>query len=189
MQTKTMPGLLPVRSAQDIPSHLIGTPFEKLLRFSNLNEEFDVEVYEKPELLIVKCMDHRKHLRFPERFAYIVRNAGGNVRSNEFSMAFAIGVGNVTHVAIIGHTDCGMENLALKRDKFVQGMVENAGWGLQYAETFFHMRSPDFGIYDPALFALMESQRFQGTYPKIKFQPFLYNVEDGELYVIEVAHR
>lgn len=180
------PQVQAVLTPDDIPASLRNTPFEKLLRFHNMNEDFDHE-YQSAELLVVKCMDYRKHLRLPERFAYIVRNAGGNARSNEFSMAFAIGVGGISHVALISHTDCGMVGLDSKKDIFIQGMMERAGWSAAHAEMFFHMKATEFGFYDPVTFIALEARRFQAAYPKITFQPFLYNIEDDKLYLINDA--
>lgn len=179
-----IPKATPVLTLEDIPPSFIDTPFEMLLRFHNLEEDLENIEYLNPELLVIKCMDHRKRLRLPERFAYIVRNAGGNIRSNEFSMSFAIGVGDVAHVAVISHTDCGMVGLDNKKEQFVQGMVKNAGWSRQHAETFYHLKASDFGIFDPVTSAIMEARRFQASYPNVVFQPFLYHVEDGKLYVI-----
>jgi carbonic anhydrase len=176
---------IPVRAESDIPERFRGTPFESLLRYQNLQADLNEDVYDKPELLILQCMDHRKKLHLPERFAYIVRNAGANIRSNEFSMAYAIGVGRVSYVAMISHTDCGMIDLEMKKDDFIQGLIEHAGWSQGHADMFFHMNANIFSMHDPALFSKMEAQRFQVSYPKILFQPFVYNTEDGLLYIVE----
>lgn len=176
----------PLKRASDIPEELLGTPFEKMIRYHNLEEELPpVDDTTKPEMLIIKCMDHRKSMRLPERFAYIVRNAGGNARSNEFSMAFAIGVGQVKHVALISHTDCGMIRLGEKKDRFIEGMVQNAGWSEERAEQFFQTQAGEFGMLNPVTFILAESLRFQTSYPSIHFQSFLYNVEDNQIYLVK----
>ena len=71
-------------------------------------------------------MDSHKRLRQPENFAYIIRTGGANLRDSEFEVSYAIAVGGVTAIALIGHTHCGMVNLISKRESFVQGLVENA---------------------------------------------------------------
>ena len=73
-------------------------------------------------------MDHRKRLRIPDNFAYIIRAGGGNLRYSEFKVSYAIAVGEVKTIALIGHNQCGMVNLISKREQFIQGMVEHAGW-------------------------------------------------------------
>lgn len=176
-----------VNNDPQIPEQLRGTPFEKLLKYQNLGAAIETETFERPELQAIMCMDHRKKVKMPEKFAYVIRNAGANGHVNEFSMAYAIAVGGVSHVAIITHTDCGMVNLANKREQFIKGMAERAGWSEHHAESFFHSHTSDFGIPDPVLSAIMESQRLQAAYPKIQVQPFIYNVEDGKLYVIDAS--
>lgn len=177
--------LVQVTSEKDIPASFKGTPFETLLRCNNLDECDQQREYQTAELLILMCMDHRKSLNLPERFSYIVRNAGANIRSNEFSMAYAIGVAGIESVAMIGHTDCGMKNLDTKRDAFISGMQEHAGWSQARAESFFLANNATFHMEDPALFVQLEAQRFQSMYPRIRFQPFLYDVADGRLAIVQ----
>ncbi len=60
-------------------------------------------------------MDNRKQLNIPNNFAYILRTGGGNLRYSEFKISYAIAVGGVKALALIGHNRCGMVNLMNKR--------------------------------------------------------------------------
>lgn len=61
-------------------------------------------------------MDNRKHLHIPENFAFIIRSGGANlcysefIVSNAIAIAIAIAIGNVKHIALVGHNNCGMVN-------------------------------------------------------------------------------
>lgn len=183
MTVNTLPKIKALNTEADIPKELLGTPFEDLIRYQNFEEPF--KEVEKPELLVAMCMDNRKRLNIPERFAYITRTGGGNVRNLEFCLSFAIGVGGVTHIALVSHTDCGMVGLASKRDKFIEGMIARADWNREATETFFQQFAPFFEIGDPVLFSYTEYKRLAGMYPGIKFYPFLYKVEDNKLYAVQ----
>lgn len=171
-----------IRSEEDIPGEFVGTPIAAFLKYHNLGCPF--AVYSNAELLVGMCMDSRKHLRIPDNFAYIIRAAGANLRYSEFKISYAIGVGGVSHIALIGHTQCGMENLASKKDAFVQGLVERAGWGRSQAEDHFLNFCMMFEIGEVSDFILSETIRIRARYPKIQVAPFIYRVEDSLLYAI-----
>ena len=94
--------------------------------FHNLDK--DVSADNQPNLLVCTCMDFRISLNIPPRFAYILRIAGSNASYLEFQVAFAISVGDIKSIAIIGHDDCAMAGLSGKRQSFIDGMNKNAGW-------------------------------------------------------------
>ncbi len=64
-------------------------------------------------------------------------------------------MGGVHALALIGHTQCGMVDLVARKEQFVAGLVENAGWTREAAEEHFH-----------------------------NYAPMLYRVEDNRLYFI-----
>jgi carbonic anhydrase len=127
-----MQRLRTVASVQDIPADYQGTPLGLLLEYHNLQRALDA--YTQAQLLIGMCMDHRKQLRIPENFAYILRAGGANLRYSEFKVSYAIAVGGVGHIALIGHTNCGMVNLMARRETFIERLVERAGWDQEWAE-------------------------------------------------------
>ena len=59
-----------VESKTDIPSELLNTPFADLLMYQNLKSP--QKKYEKAQIAIVMCMDNRKQLEIPGRFAFIL---------------------------------------------------------------------------------------------------------------------
>jgi carbonic anhydrase len=130
-------------------------------------------------------MDHRKRLRIPTNFAYIIRTGGANLRYNEFQVSYALAVGGVDTIALIGHNNCGMVNLIAKKDEFVSGLIEKAGWQTNLAEDHFLHFAPMFEIGNEIDFTLSEAVRLRLRYPGVLVAPMLYKVEDNLLYLIE----
>lgn len=175
--------LIRVAVEADIFPKYKNTPIEKLFRYHNLGQPFDKCT--KAELLIGMCMDNRKQLKIPNNFAYILRSGGGNLRASEFKISYAIALGGVKTVAIIAHNYCGMVNLISKKNEFIKGMVENAGWKEKQAEEHFMSFAPMFEIENEIDFLKSEIRRLSDRYPKILFAPLYYNVEDNLLYLLD----
>lgn len=174
--------LMPVDAPGDIVPVHRKTPIGRLLAYHNLEAPFDA--YDRAELLVGMCMDHRKHLRVPDNFAYILRTGGANLRYSEFKVSYAIAVGGVGAIALIGHSDCGMVNLMARRQAFIDGLVDNAGWDAEWAEEHFHHFAPMFEIGNAVDFTLSETKRLRLRYPRILVAPLHYKVEDNRLYQI-----
>jgi carbonic anhydrase len=96
-----------------------------------------------------------------------------------------IAVGGVRHIALIGHTQCGMVNLVARRNAFVEGLVNNGGWTPERAIEHFQNFAPLFEIDNEITFTLAEARRLNEKYPKVTTVPLLYKVEDNHLYLIE----
>jgi carbonic anhydrase len=174
--------LISIQSDGDIhPSHR-NTPIGRLLEYHNLGQPF--QSYDNAELLIGMCMDNRKHLHIPDNFAFIIRAGGANLRYSEFKVSYAIAVGKVKYIALIGHNNCAMVNLQSRKQAFLEGLVETAGWELERAEEHFNYFAPLFEIKNETEFVLGESKRLQRRYPKITIVPFIYLVDDNKLYYI-----
>jgi carbonic anhydrase len=178
-----MKRLRPVNSIQDIDPTYRDTPVGLLLEYHNLDRPF--ETYTAAPLLVGMCMDHRKHLHIPDNFSYIIRAGGANLRYSEFKVSYAIAVGGAQAIALIGHNNCGMVNLTSKREQFIDGLVERAGWDREWAEQHFTHFSPMFEIGNEIDFILSETRRLRDRYPKIIVAPLLYIVEDNRLYHID----
>lgn len=174
--------LVTVDVPADIPQEYRGTPIGSMLEYHNLDRPY--ESYTAAQLLIGMCMDNRKHLHIPDNFAYIIRAGGANLRYSEFKVSYAIGVGNVRSIALVGHDQCGMLNLVARKDQFVRGLVEGAGWTEQAAEEHFNNFAPMFEINNETDFILSEVQRLRLRYPAILVAPMLYRMEDNRLYLI-----
>ena len=155
--------LMAVHSLDDIPPAYRGTPVSELLEYHNLNRPF--EAYDRARLLVGMCMDHRKHLHIPDNFAYIIRAGGANLRYSEFKVSYAIGVGGVRAIALMGHTNCGMVNLVARQELFVNGLVENAGWTEEAARQHFFNLAPMYEIGNETDFVLAEVKRLRDRYP------------------------
>ncbi len=177
-----MEKLVKVDSKEKIFEQYLDTPISKLIEYHNLGIEFDK--YDRAQILIGMCMDNRKQLRIPENFAYIIRTGGANLRYSEFKVSYAIAIGKVKYIALIGHTNCGMVNLISRREDFINGLVENAGWDRNWAEQHFMHFAPMFEIGDEIDFILSEAKRLRMRYPKITVAPLIYKIEDNKLYLI-----
>jgi len=174
--------LIAINKINDIPDVYRNTPLALLLEYHNLNREF--ESYSNAQLLVGMCMDNRKHLHMPDNFAFIIRSGGANLRYSEFKVSFAVSVGGVKHIALIGHSNCGMVNLASNKDIFIEKLSENAGWTTEQAEEHFNNYAPMFEINNEIDFILSETQRLRQRYPKIIIASLYYKVEDNLLYMI-----
>lgn len=174
--------LIPVLKSKDIPEEYRGTPIGSLLEYHNLNRRH--EVYTQARLLVGMCMDNRKHLHIPDNFAYIIRSGGANLRYSEFKVSYAIAVGQVRHIALIAHNHCGMVNLVARKEKFIDGLVNRAGWSKDAAEEHFMNLALMHEIGNEIDFILSETTRLRHRYPKIKVAPLYYRVEDNRLYAL-----
>jgi carbonic anhydrase len=174
--------LIAVNSLQDIPAEYQNTPIGMLLEYHNLNRPY--ENYEKAQLLVGMCMDNRKHLHMPDNYAFIIRAGGANLRYSEFKVSYAIAVGQVSHIVLIAHNNCGMVDLMARKNEFIQGLIDIAGWEKEKAEDHFRHFSPMFEISNEKDFVLSETLRLRQRYPKITIAPLYYKVEDNQLYFI-----
>ena len=175
--------LLEITKQQDIPEIYKNTPISLLIEYHNLKRKF--EYYSSAQLLIGMCMDNRKHLHMPDNFAFIIRTGGANLRYSEFKVSFAISVGDAKHIALIGHSNCGMVNLASKKNQFIEKLSENAGWTIEQAEEHFDNYAPMFEINNEIDFILSETIRLRLRYPKVQIAPMYYKLEDNLLYFIK----
>ncbi len=182
-----MEGLVNITAQSDIYPEYQDSPIGRLLEYHNLARPMDE--YTHPHLLAGTCMDHRVSLRMPEKFSYVIRTGGANLRNNEFQVSFAITVGGIRHIALIGHSQCGMVGLHSKRQTFVDGLVQTTGWKEELAADHFQNFAPLFEIANEAGFVLTEADRLRLKYPGILVAPMIYLVEDHRLYLLEADRR
>ena len=171
-----------IHKVTDIFPEYRDTPAGRLLEYQNLRRPLDT--FDHAELLIGMCMDNRNRLRIPDNFAFIIRTGGANMQYSEFMVSFAISVGSVGHMALIGHSDCGMANLSSRRDQFIEGLSQTAGWTRDRAEEHFRQYAPVFEIRNELDFILSETVRLRANYPSILVVPMIYRVEDHRLYLV-----
>ena len=175
--------LIPIETKQDILPEYLNTPIGLLLEYHNLDKPFGA--YERAQILVGMCMDNRKHLHIPDNFAFIIRSGGANLRYSEFKVSYAIGVGKVEHIVLIGHNNCGMVNLMARKNDFIEGLVNSAGWDRDKAEEHFFHYAPMFEIGSETDFILSETKRLRLRYPAIQIAPLFYKIEDNKLYFIK----
>jgi carbonic anhydrase len=178
-----MSKLITINALDDIPAVYRQTPIGLLVSYHNQLLEF--EPYEKAQLLVGMCMDNRKHLHIPDNFTFIIRSGGANLKYSEFKVSYAIAIGDIQHIALIGHNNCGMVNLVARKDLFIEGLIEKAGWDRMFAEEHFNHYAPFFEIKNEINFILSETKRLRLRYPMIMVAPLFYQVEDSRLYFIK----
>lgn len=174
--------LKPVNTKKDIPKAYRGTPIGLLFEYQNMGRP--IEECRKAELLVGMCMDNRKYLHIPDNFAFILRTGGGNLRYSEFKVSFAIAIGGIRHIALIGHNHCGMVNLVSRKEDFIKGLVNGAGWTRERAEEHFMNLAPMHEIENEVEFTYSEAQRLKKRYPKILVAPLFYKLEENKIFSI-----
>ncbi len=178
-----MKEIISIDKASDISENYRNTPIGDLIEYHNLGKPF--VNYGKAEILIGMCMDNRKRLHIPDNFAFIIRAGGANLRYSKFKVSYAIAIGGVRHIALIGHTNCGMVNLESRKKEFVDGLVKNAGWDAGKAIEHFENNAPKFEIGNEVDFIKSETMRLCEQYRGVIVAPLLYRVEDNRLYQIK----
>lgn len=175
--------LIGISRTDDIFSEYRETPIGLLLEYQNLDRPLDN--CSNAQLLIGMCMDNRKHLRIPDNFSFIIRTGGANMKYSEFKISYAIAIGGIQHIALIGHNNCGMVNLNSQKEQFIEGLVDKAGWDGATAEIHFSTFAPKFEIENEIDFVLNETKRLRLRYPKILIAPMIYKLDDNCLYLIK----
>ena len=180
-----MAQIVTINTREDIFPQYQNTPIGNLIEYHNFNKHFfeSDKRYDHAEILIGMCMDNRKRLNIPEKFAYVIRTGAGNLRTSEFKVSYAIAVGGVRAIALIAHNNCGIANLKAKEKKFVDGLVE-VGWDRTAAEDHFNHFAPMFEIGNELDFVMAEAKRLRQRYPKIIVAPLMYQLEDNRLYLL-----
>ena len=178
-----MKKLISINSKENIPTEYRNTPIGQLVEYHNLGRPFDK--YDNAQLLVGMCMDNRKHLHIPDNFAFIIRSGGANLRYSEFKVSYAIAVGQIRQIVLIGHNNCGMVDIVSRKNEFINGLIEIAGWTKGRAEEHFMHFAPMFEIVSEMDFILNETKRLRLSYPKIQIAPMFYLVENNNLYFID----
>ncbi|WP_425806575.1 carbonic anhydrase [Desulfitobacterium sp. Sab5] len=181
-----MKRLIPVQSEEDIFPEYRGTAIGRLIEYHNLNKPYPK--YTSAEILIGMCMDNRKSLKIPDNFAFILRSGGGNLRYSEFKVSYAVSIGGVKAIALIAHNHCGMVNLAVKKEAFIDGLVDS-GWERDFAVEHFNHFAPLFEIGNEIDFVLSEAARLRNRYPHILIAPLFYKIEDNQLYLVRENNK
>ena len=174
--------LIPITNIEDIPSKFLGTPVETLFRSHNLGEKFAAP--ESPQMLISLCMDHRKKLNIPDEFAYILRNAGAYTGDAGFMISYAMTVGGVKAIAIIGHNHCGMGLVKSQGREFIQRLEKEHGW--KHSDALLHYKKgvDKYAIMDEVDSVLTMAQSLESKYDNLLVVPMIYILEDNLLYLI-----
>mgnify|MGYP001615625394 CR=1 FL=1 len=175
--------MIVVKDERDIPEIYRNTPIARLLLYHNLS--LPPDRYERADMLVLMCMDNRQELRLPKKIAFFVRNSGGTRNGVSFSISFAIAVGGIRHIAVIGHSDCMMVDLESRRAEFVIGLSECGGWERAVADSYFLDSCVLFNKKDAVDSVITEVELIRSQYPGTVVAPLFYSLEDDLLYLIE----
>ena len=140
-----------------------------------LSSHNDGELYpsfELPQLAIVTCMDFRINLRLPDRFAFVLRTGGANVRPIESYLAFSVARTGIHAIAIIGHTDCAME----KPDPYLVDALPTT----DKMRAHYRSQIAFLAIRDARAYTLEQTERLE-AHMGLPIIPLLYRVEDHQL--------
>lgn len=163
----------------------MGTPIDDLLLFHN-EQKSAPSGYDIPQVLISLCMDQRISLNLPKGFAYILRTPGAHIHGLEFAVSYAIAMGGVRAMAVIGHTDCAMTRLGDFKEKFVRQLDEwHCGWNAKDALRHFNQWAPRFAVKDMTQHIRVEVERILKVFPGLLVAPLIYNVKDHRLTLLE----
>jgi len=168
--------LVPVGGASDILPDYRGTAVGDLLAYHNLGMPH--RRHTEVDLLVGMCMDHRMQLQIPSDFAFVLRCAGANLGLLEFDVSFAIAVGGVRSVCLIGHEGCRMVDAASKREVFVTGLIDNADWDRPRAEEHFDKHCSRYGFDDVVNSVWQGAQELRSAYTGITVAPLVYSLDD-----------
>ena len=130
-------------------------------------------------------MDYRIDLHIPGNFAFIIRTGGANMRNNEFYLSFALAIGELKHIALIGHNNCAMADIQSVRDRFITGLTEISGMEQKQAEEHFTDSIATRETGNEVLFILDETARLRSLYTKILIAPLMFILEENKLYQLE----
>jgi carbonic anhydrase len=178
-----MEPLVEISKREDIFPEYRDTPVGLFLEYHNLGKEF--AKHDQPDLLTGMCMDSRIKLNIPDRFSYIIRTGGANLRDVEFNVSYAVAVGGIKYIIVLGHTNCAMINLMSKKDQFVRGLVDTGGWERYLAEEHFLYSEPIYEIKNEIDFVLKETKRLRLKYRKVEVVPMIYRVKTHHVYLIK----
>jgi carbonic anhydrase len=175
--------LIPVERVSDILPPYKDTSIGRLLEYHNLARPHDS--LQQPELLIGVCVEQPHRLRIPEAFAIVIQSERGMISGNAFEVSYAIALGGIRCIALIGHNNCGMVNFSARKEEFVQGLVNRAGWECHLAEEYFYHNAEMCETGDEMDVLLNEAKRLRLRYPMMQVAPLIYRMEDGLLYQID----
>lgn len=177
--------LVPVRRQQDILPSYLGSPIEALLGCHNFERRPGTVAM--PQMIVVTCMDHRIALTLPERFAFVLRTGGANVEPVLFNIACAMAINDIRTIAVIGHSDCAMVDVARHHECFMQTAADFTSMTPLQLEQIFDQGAREFGCTDAVTNTLRQCARLREFLPGSLICPLFYDVADNMLYQIETA--
>ncbi len=114
-------------------------------------------------------------------YAYVIRRASGRVIGSEFSVGYTLAQG-VKYLAIIGHNDCGMSQLDVKKQAVIDAFVEQ-GWQRDAAEGYVAKHAARHAIDDELLALKDEYVRLKKIFRQLTIAPLFVCLHDSRFYI------
>jgi carbonic anhydrase len=171
--------LIEIVDRDDIPLELRDSPVEALIMC--LNFGWPVPQSSKPQLLVSTCIEFRFSLPMPRMHSYVIRRASGRLVGSEFTVGYCMSQG-VSHVAMIGHNDCGMTRASQSASKLVDSYV-NQGWSRKAAQDFVDRQLSRYHMKDELSGLEEEYERLRTIFKKLVIAPLFVSLYDSRLYL------
>jgi carbonic anhydrase len=171
-------------SSVDIPSRWRGTPIEAFIQAQNLG--YPLHATNRPEVLIVSCMEFRYALPVPAGYAYVIRTPGGRLMGSELAVGYVLTKG-VRNILLIAHNDCGMTHLVEKTDEIVRALHDQ-GWPLDRATQFVHEQTVKLAVKDELDALEQEYHRLKGLFRNVHVAPLFLTLSDKRVYIPKWYH-
>lgn len=171
--------LVEIETRNDIPDEWQNGPIGAFIMAQNFS--YPINTSDKPQVLIVTCIDFRFAMTVPKLFSYVIRRAGGRVAGSEFSVGYCMAKG-VKDLIVIGHNDCGMTKVPEHAPKLLEAFMEQ-GWSKEAAEKFIDKHGPKHAIRDELGALENEYERLIQVFPKLKIAPLFVNLYDSKLHL------
>lgn len=154
----------------------------------------------KEKLMILTCMDTRLTKLLPEALglsngdAIIIKNAGGVIThtcgSEIRSILVAVTELQVRNIMVIGHTDCGVQNLNVEKvlqELQERGVSSDSIYTLKHCGLDFNLLLSGFETSEKSVVQNVNLLKGHPLIPKdVNIQGFVINTETGELKAVNL---
>lgn len=171
--------LVEIDTRQDIPEEWQNGPVGAFITAQNFS--YPINTTDKPQVLIVTCIDFRFAMTVPKLFSYVIRRAAGRVAGSEFSVGYCMAKG-VKDLVLVGHNDCGMTKVPEHAPKLLEAYLAQ-GWSKEAAEKFIQKHGPKHAIKDELEALQDEYMRLVKVFPKLNIAPLFVNLYDSKLHL------
>ena len=177
--------LVELLSSADIPARWIGTPIEQFVQAQNFG--YPLHPQNRPQVLIVTCMEYRYSMPVPSNYAYIIRTPGGRLINQELALGYVMFRG-VTNILLIAHDDCGMTHLVEHQCEIVNALVEQ-GWNRHKTQEWVKSEIAKLAVKDELDALEQEYHRLKSQFKNVHVAPLFLTLSDKRVYLPKWYHE